>query len=95
MSIGHQWASHRMDHTFKKVSRSEAMALCQPFYWTGKPCEHGHTTFRRTSTGECIRCESYNPKPRVEKPLSKMLEIDRWKREHEAPNKEVWEDDEQ
>lgn len=25
-------------------------------YWTGKPCKHGHRSFRVTATGACIQC---------------------------------------
>lgn len=37
-------------------SRAEAKAMDSPFYFTGKPCKHGHVSVRRTRNGHCIEC---------------------------------------
>lgn len=47
------------DHTTLPKSRAEAKAAGSPFYFTGKPCKHGHVAKRRT-TGICIECEALN-----------------------------------
>src|SRR5208283_2328184 len=39
------------------VSRQEAIAKGLKFYFTGKPCKHGHVAERRTNNHTCIRCE--------------------------------------
>jgi hypothetical protein len=36
----------------------EARAAGVPVYDTGKPCKSGHTTGRRTSTGQCLGCRA-------------------------------------
>ena len=38
-------------------TRKEAQALGSKYYFTGKPCKHGHVTFRYT-TGPCHGCVS-------------------------------------
>ena len=38
------------------LSRSEAKAASIPFYFTGKPCKHGHITPRRVDNCGCIKC---------------------------------------
>lgn len=38
------------------TSRAEAKANGDTFYFTGKPCKHGHTTNRLTSCGVCHEC---------------------------------------
>lgn len=35
---------------------SEARALGEKFYYTGKPCKHGHDTLRYTCTRACVAC---------------------------------------
>jgi hypothetical protein len=40
----------------KIISRSEAMALCLPRYFTGEPCCKGHIAERVTSNGNCREC---------------------------------------
>lgn len=38
------------------TSRQEAIANGSSRYFTGKPCVHGHVSFRRAKTGECLEC---------------------------------------
>lgn len=39
-----------------KSTRTEAKEAGEKHYFTGKPCKHGHTTKRLTSTGGCMEC---------------------------------------
>lgn len=41
----------------KIIERSEAMALAQTSYFTGRPCRKGHIAERVTSSGTCRDCE--------------------------------------
>jgi hypothetical protein len=38
------------------ISRKSARAAGQAFYFTGKPCKHGHVAKRRSHNGECMAC---------------------------------------
>lgn len=40
----------------KKHTRAEAHAEGLHKYYTGRPCIHGHDTFRYVRTGQCIGC---------------------------------------
>lgn len=40
------------------IARKEARDLGLKFYFTGKPCKHGHTSYRRTLNGMCMGCEA-------------------------------------
>lgn len=40
------------------ISRAEAKAAGQSWYYTGKPCKHGHITKRWTRDGICSECKS-------------------------------------
>lgn len=42
----------------EEISRKQAKELGLKFYFTGKPCKHGHIAQRRTSNGFCLGCES-------------------------------------
>lgn len=37
-------------------TRREALAVGSTYYFTGKPCKHGHVDKRRTSSHTCNRC---------------------------------------
>lgn len=51
------------------VSRAKARDLSIPYYYTGKPCKHGHFSDRFTSTAICIECNRLNSeKIRKEQP---------------------------
>lgn len=38
------------------ISRKRAKELGYKYYYTGKPCKHGHIDFRYTSIGKCLSC---------------------------------------
>ena len=38
-------------------TRKEAQALGSKYYFTGKPCRHGHVDRRRTKDGNCFGCD--------------------------------------
>lgn len=38
------------------ITRADAIRLKRKRYFTGKPCKHGHTAERFTSTGNCASC---------------------------------------
>ena len=40
----------------KAAERSKAKALGERFYFTGKPCKHGHIAKRYTDKGTCCEC---------------------------------------
>ena len=46
------------------VSRQEAIALDQKWYFTGKPCIHGHVAKRSAATTMCYRCKHLDKKKR-------------------------------
>jgi 5-methylcytosine-specific restriction endonuclease McrA len=41
------------------ITRAAARAAGMEFYFTGKPCKHGHLCERRASNGECVKCERF------------------------------------
>lgn len=43
------------DH-FKLLSRKEAIETGSKVYFTGKPCKHGHVSYRRTDRRNCVEC---------------------------------------
>lgn len=38
------------------ISRKDAKAAGLPYYFTGRPCKHGHIDARRTSVEGCVTC---------------------------------------
>lgn len=38
--------------------RKSAKAAGETYYYTGKPCKHGHIAARQTSSGGCVTCSS-------------------------------------
>lgn len=40
------------------MTRFQALALGEKWYYTGRPCKQGHITFRQTSNGACKVCAS-------------------------------------
>jgi hypothetical protein len=38
------------------TSRKSARAAGRPFYFTGKPCKHGHLADRYSHNGNCVVC---------------------------------------
>jgi 5-methylcytosine-specific restriction endonuclease McrA len=43
-------------HEGEIVTRAQALARDLPRYFTGKPCQRGHISQRRTTGGECAAC---------------------------------------
>lgn len=41
---------------FVKVTREQAISSALKFFYTGRPCAHGHDSQRYTSTGHCTQC---------------------------------------
>lgn len=46
------------------TTRSAAKLLGETKYYTGKPCAHGHVTYRYTASGFCAECASTRAKTR-------------------------------
>lgn len=44
------------------ITRSEAKAVDQSWYFTGKPCKHNHIAKRWTTDGTCAECKSLRNK---------------------------------
>ncbi|MDB1108077.1 hypothetical protein [Pseudomonas extremaustralis] len=80
--------------------RSEAKAAGEKFYFTGKPCRHGHIDRRQTSNGICYTCSkerasryaAANPEKRVarkQKNKDHILKKNReWRERNRAAIKE-------
>jgi hypothetical protein len=43
-----------------KLSRREAIEAKDKYYFTGKPCKHGHWSKRHTADGSCLQCRLDN-----------------------------------
>ena len=39
-----------------KKTRAEAIKALDDYYFTGKPCKHGHISKRHTISGTCYTC---------------------------------------
>lgn len=39
------------------VDRVKALAMGMGFYYTGKPCKHGHLSIRLTTSAKCVACD--------------------------------------
>jgi len=65
----------------KPISRKAAKAKGRKWYFTGKPCPHGHVTRRWVSSSGCIGCvKAYRCTPRGRKSL-----CDAYKRYNSSP----------
>lgn len=42
------------------LSRQDALKQKSKFYFTGKPCKHGHVEKRSTITSGCYKCMNKN-----------------------------------
>lgn len=72
--------SPEMMKELKKVTRKKALETGLTYYWTGKPCKHGHIDLRFTVGASCCSCMSIKSKERNTKvKQNKMLLIDRIK----------------
>lgn len=49
-----------MDDRFNITTRPNALKTGAKFYYTGKPCKHGHYALRYTKSGVCSDCASNN-----------------------------------
>tara|TARA_R110000796_G_scaffold9163_1_gene31452 strand:- start:140 stop:778 length:639 start_codon:yes stop_codon:yes gene_type:complete len=67
-----------------KSIRSEAKAICDKFYSTGKECVRGHIDKRYTSNGMCFSCYKLkcNSKVRVDRAA-------KWNKENKERRKEI------
>lgn len=72
----------------------DARTLGAKFYFTGKPCKHGHKSKRRTSTGVCMECKreesngEENKKRRRDKRIENREDYRKKKREYYKRNRE-------
>lgn len=41
------------------MKRREAKTIGDKKYFTGKPCKHGHNSFRYTKSAACVSCTSW------------------------------------
>lgn len=57
------------------ISRAQAIAAGLKFYFTGKPCPHGHIAERSVAACMCIICvrEQHNAKAREKRAVKKLL----------------------
>lgn len=78
----------------KLVSYKEAIAKGLPYYFTGKPCKHGHIFERRVSGRCCILCANQNALTWAKNNPARSKEISSFwnqkNREHEAERARVW-----
>ncbi len=44
------------------ITRTEAIAINKPTYFTGKPCKYGHLAERSCSKCECLECKAIQTK---------------------------------
>lgn len=49
-----------MNSTSLPKTRKEAQGLGTTYYFTGRPCKHGHVSKRNTKHGDCMECRRYN-----------------------------------
>lgn len=71
------------------ISRKEAKEQGLDFYYTGKPCKHGHVSKRYVSTGVCLECiKNYNKEYREENRESIKEYNKEHKKEYYQENKE-------
>lgn len=51
-----------MDRTSEIITRKQAKERGLDYYFTGKPCVHGHLTFKWTINATCSECKKSNQK---------------------------------
>ena len=59
------------------TSRTQADLLGERFYFTGKPCKHGHTANRYASNGKCTECKDIYMQEWRRKNRERIKEYDR------------------
>lgn len=69
------------------IQRQDSLECGNPYYFTGKPCKHGHISIRRTKNRLCLACElSRDHKADYAKRRSSQL---KQKKEYHQKNKEA------
>jgi hypothetical protein len=61
----------RLAHQFQPQERAAAMSAGLTTYFTGRPCKHGHITYRCTANGQCIECSKKSQKETLRRKLEK------------------------
>ena len=56
----------------RAAERAKAKSLGERFYFTGKPCKHGHISKRYTDKGTCCECMAIDFESKKESRLSQM-----------------------
>ena len=56
----------------RAAKRAKAKELGERFYFTGKPCKHGHISKRYTDKGTCCECMAVDFEAKKESRLSQM-----------------------
>lgn len=63
----------RLDREMPEIiSRSDAVKAGLRFYFTGKPCKHGHISERHIASYNCAECESLRPAPKYNAEANKI-----------------------
>lgn len=69
----------------KIISRKEAKSLGLKYYFTGKPCKHGHISQKQTNKGYCCACARNQSKKYAAKNKEKVSE---WMKAWRSSNRE-------
>jgi hypothetical protein len=70
------------------ISKKEALEKGLIYYYTGKPCKHGHITERLVKGGSCRICKNnYSEKYRNENVLQVKESIRRWQQKNYSTEK--------
>ena len=73
-----------------QTPRTKALADGERFYYTGKPCKHGHYSNRYAYNSVCVQCNKEAPLSWSEEKLSKRRDYyRRWDRQNEAKMSET------
>ncbi len=74
---------------YEIITRSDAKLQQQQYYFTGKPCKHGHLALRRTRDGKCKDCDlMYGASWRKENPNAAA----EWRKENPDYAKEKYQE---
>jgi hypothetical protein len=57
------------------ISRADALAQGQKWYFTGKPCKHGHVSKRSTHSHTCRGCSNEGHKERRTNPVGRAKRL--------------------
>ena len=65
------------------ISRKQAQEQGLKFYFTGKPCKHGHVSERRTANGHCVVCQKeYDREYHLDNQEKIRLRVKKWKQDN-------------